>query len=384
MRICFWGNIADALRGKTGGGGELQIALLAKTLAASGHEIVVVDLDVEKEFITEDGIAVYPVQGYNKGIKMLRTFTHRLPGLYSVLTRLNADIYYCRIREYRHIIVYRAARKAKAKFILGLASDLDILDIKSRYKHFYSSNIKDLWGVFNGFSSEIVYPFLLRKADCVLVQHQGQKELLESKGITSVVFPNLIDTSGIKPAVKPEQNYFVYVGSLDKRKGFEDFFRIVQLSSDHHFKVIGSPRDNTGNYYFEKLRSFRNVELTGRLSHEETIRQISCSRALISTSPMEGFPNIFLEAWACGIPVLSLYVDPGRVIEKEGLGGIFHGDMKSLLFAMNNTCYSDGFADRARSYIERNHELNACRIREINDLFKKISIGEKKGMETAV
>ncbi len=29
MRICFWGSVADALRGKTGGGGELQIALLA-------------------------------------------------------------------------------------------------------------------------------------------------------------------------------------------------------------------------------------------------------------------------------------------------------------------------------------------------------------------
>jgi glycosyltransferase involved in cell wall biosynthesis len=372
MRICFWGYIADALKGKTGGGGELQIALMAKTLAGSGHEVVVVDLDIAEKFVTDDGIEVYPVKGYNNGIKMLRTFTHRLPGLYSVLKSLNADVYYCRIREYRHIIVYWAARKVNAKFILGLASDLDILDIRTRYRHFYSSNIKDLWGVFNGFSSEIVYPFLLRKADCVLVQHQGQKELLERKGITSVVFPNVIDTSGIKPVTDPERNYFVYVGSLDKRKGFKDFFRVVQLSPLHSFKVIGSPRDKTGNHYYEKLRAFKNVELTGRLSHEETVRQISNSRALISTSPMEGFPNIFLEAWACGIPVLSLYVDPGGVIEKEGLGEVFHGNVDNLVSAINNLCDSNGFTERARAYIKGNHELNADRIRKINDLFINI------------
>src|SRR5674476_1150603 len=107
---------------------------------------------------------------------MLRTFTHRLPSLYLTFVDLKADIYYCRIREYRHILVYMAARKVNAKFVLALASDLDILSIAKRWKHFYSSNIKDLWGVLNGLIGEIVYPFLLRKADMILVQHQGQKE----------------------------------------------------------------------------------------------------------------------------------------------------------------------------------------------------------------
>lgn len=45
---------------------------------------------------------------------------------------------------------------------------------------------------------------------------------------------------------------------------------------------------------------------------------------------MEGFPNVFIEAWACGIPVLSLYVDPGSIIERENLGVIVRGDKESL------------------------------------------------------
>lgn len=369
MKICFWGKIANALRGQTGGGGELQIAIIARTMARQGHEIVVVDLDIDNEFITPEGILVRPVSGYNKGIKGLRTFTHRLPGLYSTFIDINADIYYCRIREYRHIIVYMAARKVNAKFILGLASDLDILSIAKRWRHFYSSNVKDLWGVFNGLAGELVYPFLLRHADCVIVQHPGQKEILGKKNIKSIVFPNIIETYSIKTISNPEKKDFVYVGSLDKRKGFADFFKVVQLSPKLTFKVIGRPRDKTGNHFYERLRSFDNVTLTGPLSHDETIRQISSAKALISTSPMEGFPNVFIEAWACGVPVFSLHVNPGGVIRKEGLGEIADGNINTLVSALESFQVSDGFAEKARRYIDRNHDLNVERVNEMVRLF---------------
>lgn len=376
MKICFWGKIADALEGKTGGGGELQIALMSKTLASLGHEVIVVDLDVAEEYLTHDGIRVCPVKGYNKGIKGLRTFTHRLPGLYKTFVTIDADIYYCRIREYRHIIVYLASRKVDARFILGLASDLDILSIAKRWKHFYSSNVRDLWGIFNGLIGEIVYPFLLRKADCVLVQHEGQKNILRSKGIESVVFPNVIKSGEFPKAESSVRKDFVYVGSLDKRKGFADFFRIVQNAPNHSFKVIGNPRDKTGIQIYERLKSFQNVKLTGRLSHEETIRQISLSKALISTSPMEGFPNVFIEAWACGIPVLSLHVDPGNVIEKEGLGINAHGNLSHLFEAMNKIDASDDFSFRAREYVKMTHELNNERIIRIEDTFSEVYKGK--------
>lgn len=375
MKICFWGKIADALQGRTGGGGELQIALMAKTLAGLGHEVVVVDLDTEEDFFTADGIRVCPVRGYNKGIRGLRTFTHRLPGLYSTFKEINADIYYCRIREYRHIIVYMAARKVKAKFIMGLASDLDILSIRKRWRHFYSSNVKDLWGVFNGLIGELVYPFLLSHADCVFVQHYGQKELLREKRIDSVVFPNVIDPLTVPAAGETRHNDFVYVGSLDKRKGFADFFRIVQMAPEYSFRIIGSPRDKTGAHYYERFKSFRNVKLTGRLSHEETLRQVAGARALISTSPMEGFPNVFIEAWACGVPVISLYVDPGDIIEREQIGINAHGDLKMMAESLESIGFSEAMAARARLYIRANHELNTERKNELGSLFSQVYKG---------
>jgi len=372
MRVCFWGKIADALLGNTYGGGELQIALLAKSLAGRGHEVVVVDLDITEEFTTQEGIKVVPVIGYNKGIKGLRTITHRLPALYSTFVKVRPDIFYCRIREYRHLIVYLVAKKVKAKFILGLASDLDILSIRKRWKHFYSSNVRDFWGIFNGLAGEIVYPFLLRRADLVLVQHKGQMEILREKGIPSQVFHNVISLNGLNNTSPDNHNEFVYVGSIDKRKGFADFYNLVTKTPEFKYKVIGRVRDRTGNILYEKLKKFSNVTLAGKLSHEDTIREIEGSKALVSTSPMEGFPNIFIEAWSTGVPVLSLFVDPGGVIVREKLGYVADGDLNKLVDSIRVVAKTEEFSLRAKEYVKRTHELNDLKITEINSVFSSV------------
>ena len=299
MKVCFWGNIGKALTGTTSGGGELQIALLAKALARGGHEVVVLDYENTKEFQTDDGIKVYPIEGWDKGIRLIRTFTHRIPRLYSSLINQNADVYYCRISDFRHVLAWAAARKVKAKFILGLAADLEIMNFRMRWKYYYQTHLRNLWVFFDGFLIEIVYPLLLRKSDYVFVQHEGQKQLLLKKGIKSILFPNLIDLSQIPLIPNPTHDYFIYVGWLDKLKGFTEFFEIVKKSPAYSFMVIGPPRDKTGHKYYEKLKSFKNVSLKGKLNHTDTLRYIASARALISTSHMEGFPNIFIEAWAC-------------------------------------------------------------------------------------
>lgn len=373
MKICFWGDIAGALKGRTNGGGQLQIALLAKALSQSGHEVVVLDYEINEGFTTSEGILVLPIKGWNDGIRMIRTFTHKLPRLYSTLRDQNADVYYCRIRNYRHIFSYLAARKVKAKFILGLASDLDIMNFGARWKYLYSQNTKRLWFIFDGIITEFIYPFLLRKASYVFVQHSGQQEILLRKQIHSVVFKNLIDIEEVPVLSECVRQDFVYVGRLDKRKGFVEFYYLAKNNPQFTFKVIGPPRHESGELYYKKIMELPNVNLLGELNHFDTLKEITNSKALISTSPMEGFPNIFIEAWACGVPVISLYVDPGGVIQSENLGVVALGDMKAMLRSMETINNADGFAERAKSYIQKNHVLSEDKIREIGIHFDKIA-----------
>jgi glycosyltransferase involved in cell wall biosynthesis len=372
MKICFWGNIASALEGKTSGGGELQMALLAKALVKSGHEVVIIDVLSEKDFITEDGIKIFQIKGFKSGIKFIRFFTHHMPKLYSHLKAQKAEIYYCQIRGFEHILAFWAARKVNAKFVIQLASDLDAMGFKMRLKHDYLTRFEGVFWFFRVFLTELIFPILIRKADRVLVQHQRQKNTLLNKGINSIIFNNLIEMNEMPELSNPARKEFCYVGSIDKRKGSKEFFELAKRASSHSFKVIGQPRDKTGHSIYKKLKSLDNVILLGRLSHSETICQIANSKALISTSPMEGFPNVFLEAWACGIPVLSLYFDPGEIIEKEKLGEVTHGDIDRLIMVMDYNTYTDDFSIRSKAYVESNHILNTDKIKKIDLLFREL------------
>ena len=358
--------------GRTPGGGELQIALLAKSLALAGNDVVVIDPGGKEDFVSADGIKVVTVKGWDNGIWMLRTLTHRLPQFFRLLKKQNADIYYCRIRDFRHMLVYWAARKAKAKFILALASDLDILSFWMRCKHNYFTQRGDLWTLFSGFFIEIIYPFLLHKSDIVFTQHEGQKAILDKKSISSIVNSNLIDLAALHSVSDPVRKEFVYVGSLARRKGIVQFFELVQKCPHYKFKVIGQPRDRAGHFYYEKLKSIQNVTLLGRLNHSETIKHIANSKALISTSPMEGFPNIFIESWACGIPVLSLYVNPGSVIEKENLGYFAKGSIDDLIQKLSFYNTPNGINKAAIAHVEKTYNLNQKKIDDINLIFHKL------------
>jgi glycosyltransferase involved in cell wall biosynthesis len=377
MKVCIWGNIASSLEGRTEGGGELQIDLLARVLAKSGHEVVIIDPVSTKDFITEEGIKVIQIRGWDNGIKYLRSFTHQIPLLYKSLKEQKADIYYSQIRDFRHVLSYRAAKKTNGKFVLRLASDLDCSSIKLRFKHDYLTNFDGPYWFVKVLLTELIFPKLLRKANMVLSRHEGQKQTLKKKGIESIIFYNILDLNSIPFSENPDRTDFCYVGALDKRKGFVDFFELVSKAPSHHsYKVIGAPRDRTGYYYFEKLKSFPNVKLYGKLSHKETLNHIANSKALISTSPMEGFPNVFIEAWVYGIPVLSLYFDPGDIIKNERLGTIANGNIDKLIDAMNQVKYSEEFAQYAKLFVKNNFALTDEKIKETNELFEYIYNGK--------
>jgi glycosyltransferase involved in cell wall biosynthesis len=369
MKICFYGDFARSLNGNMPGGGELQLALLSQALAKGGHEVVIVDFETNEDFITDDGIKVYKVEGWNNGFRVIRSLTHRLPQLYRCLKAQKADVYYCRIRDFRHIFAFWAARKVGAKFILQMASDLDSMSTWMRLKEYKAANYGSIWSLVNSILIEAVYPWLVRKSDLLLVQHEGQKSYLLKRNIKSTVLLNVFDNDRIPVISSQVHNEFVYVGGIDKRKGIVEFLEIINKAPQHSFKVIGLPRDKKGRQIYNKLKTYSNVSLLGKLSHDETLFQIANSKALISTSFMEGFPNVFLEAWAFGIPVISLNVDPGNILEKEALGVVANGNIDKLLQAMDNNRNTEEFAKRAKNYVANNHALNANKIKEICGLF---------------
>ncbi len=356
MKICFWGNISSALRGEPSGGGELQTAMLAKALAKAGHDVVIVDPNCPTDYESPEGIKLVSVPRWNAGIIIIRMFFHRIPGLYSALYAQKAEVYYVRIRGFYNIVPFLVARKLGSKFVMALASDLDVEGFLGRLKSHYlkSMSLREIFT--QAIPTEIVLPHLLRNADIVLCQHEIQQQLLEKRKIKSHIVRNIIDVrSDNLSASKHSENRYIYVGSLDVRKGFDLFVRVVEAIADATFIIVGNARGRGSQELINQLQRCPNTEMLGRLSRGATIRQMETATALICTSRNEGFPNIFLEAWSVGTPVVSLLVDPGNVIQRHGLGIVCNGDLQELINVLRRRDLS---INRAilRNYVRQYHD----------------------------
>lgn len=371
MKFCFWGDISNSLIGKTKGGGELQIALLAKALALQNHKVVIIDPYSEKNFTTEDGIEVVNMPTWNKGLKGIRLFSNRIPALYKLLKQQNADYYYCRMRSYFHLVSFLVTRRIKKKFILAVASDIDVLNFKNQYKYEHKPNFRLSKYISLQLPNDIIFRFLLKRADFVVLQHIGQDVNLDLCKGKKIIFPNIIDQRLLKGSNSATEDYFIYLGSLSSLKGSDKLLQLSEIT-DQAIKImiVGQPNDAKSVEVFEQLKTKSNIVLKGRLNHEEALDLVSKSKALINTSNFEGFPNVFLEAWALGIPVISLKVNPGNVFTNFRLGVCCDGSLEMMKRSIENNVTATIDKNVLQEYIRNFHEFNTAGDRFLNALHK--------------
>ncbi len=331
MKFCFWGDIGNALQGTTIGGGELQVSLLAKSLAMQGHEVVVIDPSFTHCFVTEEGIKVYNLPAWNKGFPIIRIFWYRMPALFKLFVKQKADYYYIRMRSYFNIFPYLAAKKNKTKFLIGLASDIDLLSFRDKYRFEYKANFKLIKYFNQWLPNDIIFKYLLKRADYIIRQHTGQDVANYTIRGRVVLFPNILDITTMPDSSSAIGSVYMYVGSLSMIKGADTLLQIVKgLKKNNSLMIIGQPNDNKATYIYESIKNHKSADLKGRKNHAETLQLMTNAKALINTSEFEGFPNVFLEAWAMGIPVLSFKVNPGNLFDKHNFGICFNGDINKM------------------------------------------------------
>ena len=371
MKFCFFGNISNSLKGQTAGGGELQVALLAKALAIKGHQVVIIDPYSGESFVTEEGIKLINIPGWNKGIMGIRLFQYRIPLLYKLLKEQKADYYYARMRSYFHLLSYKAAKKNGGKFIIGLAHDLDVASFRKRFRYEYQPKFSLTKFLALWLPNDMVFDYLLKKSDYITLQHTGQMTGRLTQSRKTALFPNIFNYNNLPSINNGNGDYYVHVGSMTILKGTANLFELISIvKKSDKIIIVGQPCDSKSEKIYGLLKKKENVILKGRLGHSETLALIAGAKALINTSNFEGFPNIFLEAWASGVPVISLKVNPGNVINNYGLGICCDGDINKMRDAMemNRTAAID--KDQLTSYVSAHHDFNGAGERFLNILKK--------------
>lgn len=165
--------------------------------------------------------------------------------------------------------------------------------------------------------SRIMYHRIAKKAKrIVTVSEYTKKTIVETYKIrperVAVVYSGIGEYQKIekdmsvfeKFSVLKEKEFFFTLGSLSTRKNLKWIALHAQLFPQELFVICGKPIPAVVPPELEKLKTLKNVIMTGYLSDGEVKAMLSKCKAFIFPSYFEGFGLPPLEALSCGAPII--------------------------------------------------------------------------------
>jgi len=142
-----------------------------------------------------------------------------------------------------------------------------------------------------------------------------------------------------------------------------EFLQLAEALPEARFLMIAGETSETTPDLLRRVRAeadrLPNVELHPPRPRDQLHEAMALSAAVVTTSRVEGMPNMFLEAWARGVPVLSLHVDPDRRIADGGVGIHAGGSMERLIEGARSLWTDPSLraeiGERARTFVTGHH-----------------------------
>lgn len=165
-------------------------------------------------------------------------------------------------------------------------------------------------------------------ADKVIAVSQSlQKTLYKRFGINACVVNNMVgDVFSYERSMSFSVLNFVTTGSLIHRKGYDlliQAFAKAQLPNEQwHLNIIGSGEEKSHlQQQIEQNNLQDNITLAGQKSKEEIVAIYQQSDIFVLPSRSETFGVVYIEAMACGLPVIATPCGGPEefVTDKDGL-----------------------------------------------------------------
>jgi glycosyltransferase involved in cell wall biosynthesis len=357
LGICFVAHFSyGALTGGQSGhigGVERQTSLMAKWFAKHGYRVSMLTWDEGQEDGEEiDSVKLFKMCRKDEGIKGLRFFRPRWTSLNNAMKRANADIYYQNCGEYVTGQVALWCEKHNKKFVYSIASDPDC-DARLPEMH--------------TFRERLFYRYGLKHADSVIVQTKKQHDmLLAGFNRESIVIPMPCNGLSEKCYIELMANRsksvnVLWIGRICEVKRPDRLLELAKACPDIHFDFVG-PKANSkyADNIIEQVKQITNLTYHGPAVKEHVWNFYRKAKIFLCTSDFEGFPNTFLEAWSCGLPIVST-VDPDNIIAQKGLGKIGKdvSDLSSGIYELLKSSEKwENASKAARQYYVKNHAID--------------------------
>jgi len=351
LKICFVSLSSYPLLTETHleyiGGAELQQVVLAKELKRRGYEISFITYGKNSDEIKKvNGIEIVPAYDRNE-IKNL-SFLRKTLCIWKKMKEVNADIYFYRAGSPGISSIFG---KLQQKIIINLiASDSQV-----------TGEIIIKKSVIAGFLVKISNWLDIKLSAIVVSQNNFQKTKLKNRfKVNSIIIRNALI---IPPKINNDKPvYILWVGTIRSVKQPSLFLKIARHFPAYNFLMIGGKSESVE--LFRKVNKdankIQNLNFKGFVSHNKIFNYYKKAILLVNTSKTEGFPNVFLEAWAHSIPVVSLNVDPDGIISKYKLGyhsKTFDQLIDNIMALLQNKKLRQMMAENGRKYVEENHDI---------------------------
>ena len=213
------------------------------------------------------------------------------------------------------------------------------------------------------------------RADGVIAVSPGLRDAIRplcGRKQTAVI-PNLVNEdffARTRQAVPNTPFRFISVGALMPKKGMDvllkAFQNLADAGADVHLTICGGgTEEETLKAQAGELLAAGRVEFTGSIPRREVGRRLSESHAFVLASRVETFGVVFVEAMACGLPIVMTKTNAWEMLVRPETG--IAVDVESVEQLADAMLYmtehaSDYDAEVIRTYCkEQFSEQSVCR-----------------------
>ena len=360
------------------GGVETEIFITAEGLAKiPGNEIIAVTRDQGFKSGICKGVQVVPYpllkgEGYWQKRK---TWTGKIAHRLSPEKEITPDSFFDSLKPdvvyimglCPHILeVARYCRKKKIRLIFKAAHDMDFggeANDQAAIEKWACRPLHELKEFYD-------------LVDLFLVQTPFQQKILKAhfgKDSEIILNPLVIHH---EPAPAEKKYDLLWVGKNNHFKRPELLKQVAELLPGKSFCMICNNFD-PGSW--EQLKSSlpENVELIESVPAAKMTGYYNTSKIFLSTSVYEGFPNTFLQAASCKVPVISMCSNPNGMLT-EHHAGILTGEnvntcVEAIKSLLNDAKKYREMSDAAFAYVMQFHESGMI-ISRVNEILHNSAV----------
>lgn len=344
-----WGSLYYGADRDYMGGAEVQATMIAHALKAKGLRVAHLVYPVpEPRRVTASSPTLVERSEW-KGDRRLGLLAET-GAIWRCFERADAEAYIVRGSGGHVIAASTFCRARRRRFVFSSSSELDFDFARP------DRNPRMLQ----------VYRGSLRLAARLALQTERQRELARRALPHSdpVVIPSFAEPA---PGAISAGEYFLWVDRLVEYKLPDRYVELAEALPEARFRMVASPMSETPAGMAERIEAaaerLPNLELLPSRPRGELLEEMRHAVAVVKTSRIEGMPNGFLEAWARGVPVLSLNVDPDAKIASNDIGVVAGGSMERLIEAAASLWRDPELrteiGERARRFVQDVHSPEA-------------------------